>query len=407
MRRKRVIMIGVILLIGINIALLAIDNEHNVERKSFIKKWSNVVQKDMFEFLNTGGVMSSTKEENIYFDKQLGSFQAFLIEEGELVSEGDELYAYRVHSFVETESYLEQEIDKINEEISALESVIDSIDNYSIPQIPPIQIQQENEDIIEIPRSSGSTEWMKEQYKIEKEKELGLKEAQLESVEAQLKTLEQTGHTVTVTSPYEGRVTMLSKSLNDPILSIETTDLQIEGELVEKERPELTEGLAVDIYSPTTDEMFEGVIAKVDEIPNHNEVNEESFYEFDVSFSEEADLENVLLGYHVDLRIKTKEALQTTVVPDKAVIDNTLWKMTKEGELIEQHVQTGIHMGKWYEVTEGASLNEWIALEPFDQFRQDTTFVTPLKITQLSLKETLKNNKEGRKQSILLGLLYR
>lgn len=361
----------------------------------------------MFEFLNTSGVMTSTKVENVYFDKQLGSFQTFLIEEGDLVSEGDELYAYRVHSFVETQSYLEQEIDKINEEINALESVIYSIDNYSIPQLPSIQIEQENENVIDIPRSSVNAEWMKEQYKVEKEKELALKEAQLESVEAQLATLEETGHTVTVTSPYEGRVTMLSKSLNDPILSIETTDLQIEGELAEEERPEVTEGLAVDIYSVVTDEAFEGAIAEVGDIPKNKELNKESAYEFYVSFSEEADLEHVLPGYHVDLRIKTKEALQTTVVPEEAVVDSELWKMTEEGELVAQHVQTGIHMGKWTEVTEGATPHEFIALDPIDQFRQNATFVTPLKMKQLPLKETLKNNQESRKRSILIGLLYR
>src|SRR5699024_5167889 len=79
-------------------------------------------------------------------------------------------------------------------------------------------------------QDTGQAELIKEQYITEKEKELAQKEAELNSVESQLSELTSTGETVTVESPFEGIVTDVSETLEDPLLTIQSDDLIIKGD---------------------------------------------------------------------------------------------------------------------------------------------------------------------------------
>lgn len=365
-----------------------------------------VKQKDMIETLSTSGVLTTTAKEHLYFDYEWGSFQTFLVNEGDIVLEGEDLYTYRVHHYEDAVSRLEQQIEQFNEEIEVLESIISSVDSYTIDEIPSIHIQQDDEDIVEIIRPPVDADWMKAQYQLEIEKEMALKEAQLESVEAQLSTLKETGHTITVTSPYEGIVTMVSESLDDPLMTIETPDLHIESDVVEQDRPEVAPGMTVDIYVPAIEQTYEGTVDMVSDIPKET-TSKESVYTFHVTFSEGADLESLLAGYHAELRVITKEALEATAISDEAIFDGEVWLMTDDGKLIDKTIDTGIYMGEWYEVIEGLSPNELVAIESLQSFRHGSTFITPLKLKSLPLKKTLTDDELNRWKLMLLGLVSR
>lgn len=406
MKIKRIVMLSGLLLVAINIFLIVSDHDGVIERKSYVKDWAKVEQKDMMETLNTKGILTSTAKQHLYFDREHGSFQTFLVNEGDEVSEGDELYTYQVHHYESAVSRLEQSIHQLEEDIQALETILSSIHTYTIDEIPSIQIKQADDEIVEINRPPVDAEWMKYQYTLEIEKELALKEAELTSLEAQLTSLETTGQTVTVTSPYAGVVTMISASLDDPLMTIETMDLHIEGELGEQDRPLVEAGMTVDIYVPAVDQMFEGTVEKITQHPDQAQ-SHESVYRYYVTFSEEAELDQLLAGYHTDLRVVTKESLKAKVINDKAIFDGEIWLMTDDGVLKSQPVNMGIHMGEWQEITDGVDFRQIVAVESPQSFRHGTTFITPLKFKELPLKATLKGEQIDRSRYLLLGLVSR
>src|SRR5699024_8692560 len=84
-------------------------------------------------------------------------------------------------------------------------------------------------------QDTGQDEVIKKQYITEKEKELAQKEAEQTSVETQLSELTATGQTVTVESPYDGVVTNISETLEDPLITVQSAELVVKGELKEQD----------------------------------------------------------------------------------------------------------------------------------------------------------------------------
>ncbi|WP_255584762.1 efflux RND transporter periplasmic adaptor subunit [Virgibacillus saliphilus] len=416
--RRRLIQAAIILFIGINFLLVYMDDDGKVERKSYLKNWSQVFEADVAEHLHKPGVLASVSEDHVYFDEDLGSFQEFLVEEGAEVSAGDPLYTYQVLDYVEAETDLMNEVDVLNEEIAAIETAISEMELYQIPddegdsspQEPPLPFDFEEEmleeemtelpeeeeienpeedeamETAEEPENSVEAELMKEQYIIEKEKELAQRSAELSSVENQLTELQSDGDTITVESPFEGKIKTVQETLEDPLIAIESTAVQAEGELTEVERSQIEPGQAVEMTLTEKETFIEGEIAEVSDLPKAVEIEEESIYPFHVSLheDEETELEELLPGYHVNLRITLDESLGAAVLFEDLIFSDAVWKMNEEGKLMEQGVETGIAMDDMLEITDGAAIGEFVAEEPAGQFRNGAVFITPLKVQEVA-----------------------
>lgn len=466
MRRRRIIAACVVLFIGINILLLVLDKTGKVERKSYVKNWSETVEMDMYEQLDKQGVFISSAEEDIYFDKALGTFADFLVAEGDEVYIGDELYTYRVHNYYETERLLQRNSDTIQGEIEAIQTAIGAMDSYYIQEAPLFSTFGEVSDdqqVVDLTSSSVEADLIKEQYKIEQEKELSRKNAELQAIEAELTDLRANGDEVAVASPYQGKVRSTSKQLNNPLITIDGVEVEAVAELTEKERLELEPGLAVNIYMTETDAEFEGIITSISNSPEAIEIDQPSSYTFNVAlvdtdveeefgegmedefesdmgigmeeeFEEdmeigmeedfEADMETdveedieaveeelgreeLLPGYHVDLEVITKEGLAVTAVTESGVFNNYLWKLTDDGKLTKQKAEIGMHMDQMAEVEVGAKPGNLVATASRKQFRAGSTFITPLKVKGIKLKQLIKTDKRNNYKHLILGILSR
>ena len=463
MRRKNVILtIIIIVFIAVNIFLVAGDKSHKIDRVTFVSDWTEAEQKELQETMHKEGVLDYAFENYIYLDESLGSFDEFLVEEGDPVQAGDDLYAYDVHQPYELLLQLEQREDELTDSIQAIEQAIRDIESTDITQHEFSFYYPDDTEAGTIQQNVSNAQMVKEQYRIEKEKELGEKEAELNSVQTQAEDLRTGEETITVESPYDGRVTQIDTSLDNPVMTIEELELYAVGELTEKERMDVETGMLTEVTLQENDQQFDGSIVEIDDDPKKLELNGKSIYPFavqlDESTDEEEDLEedtdmldedehmdenledeqdgidledqsaeedqaddeseedesedkfakdDLLQGYHTDVKVILDDNPEATAVPGALVKSDKIWLMSKDGELLHKPVETGItdDSGDVEITSEAVEVGDWLAVKPRRQFRDESEFITPLKPGKTNWKAIYEDG--ARKRSILIGLLGR
>ncbi|MFC4402942.1 efflux RND transporter periplasmic adaptor subunit [Gracilibacillus xinjiangensis] len=424
MEKKKVIITGILLFILINITLLVLDEDGKIDRVSHVKEWTQTTTMDMREQLEKDGIVSA-EENKLYFDKSIGSFQEFVIEQGDRINEGDPLYTYTVNDYNTTWDMINNNIVKINEEIMALENIIQQMQSYSIPSSRNTSSRfsvNDDEYELDLPANEGiDSQLQKQQFILEKEKELAQKEAELTSLQNQLDELQDTGDTITVTSPYDGVVSQLLYTLEDPFITIINDDLYVKSELSEEERTLVTEGMEADIISEETPDIWSGSVSKVHETPQSIELNRKSVYPLEIEFmeeevEEEVEVEEVeevedttvdlLPGYHVDLAITLKESLNAVVLSEEKVDNHSIWIMNENGILQKQVIEKGIESASLIEIVTGLNEGQIVAYNNFEQFRNNTPFTTPLEIDKITWR-TVKPENTNWKEHLVMGLLVR
>ncbi|GEL77051.1 efflux RND transporter periplasmic adaptor subunit [Tenuibacillus multivorans] len=408
MRRKRGLLLTLLFII-VNFILIYIDNDQQVDRISYVNEWNRTQTMDIRENLIQDGILIPTEEEHIYFNQQQGNFQSFMVEKGDAVDVGDPLYTYAVTDYNQTYRTLTHDIERLQDEIDALETIINEIENYEIPeQEDSIQVSlNDGEDELNIPvEGQLETEYQIQQFLFEKEAERTQKEAQLSSLENQLSDLEQTGDTITVESPIAGIVNHRSESLNDPLMTISSQELQAYGELTEQQRQIVKESMTVRIETNTELDTLPGTIANIGDVPEAGDLKRESSYPITVTFNEAYKNELLKPGYHVGLDITLKESLDAVAANQNQITDHNIWKMTDEGKLELTDVTTGLEEDQWVEITEGAEAGDSIAYGPANRLRHETPFITPLDAEMLAWYMIQPENIEW-KEYLLMGLLVR
>ncbi|WP_249872591.1 efflux RND transporter periplasmic adaptor subunit [Oceanobacillus saliphilus] len=408
--QKRIIQILLIVFVGVNFLLVYLDEEEKVERTAYINNWSESFETDMVQRMYKPGVLTSSGDEHIYFDENLGSFQEFLVEEGGPVNAGDPLYSYTVHNYYQTETNLLNQTEQINDEITAIETAISEMEMYQLPQAasgtPSSFTLTEEQLQIEFPNTSIEAELMKEQFLLEKQKELAQKRAQLESVQGQLTELQVSGDTITVESPYSGRVSNIKDSLDNPVITIQHADLHVVGELTESERTQVQEGLYAEIDLLELSVHLEGAVQEVSDIPKSITIGGKSIYPFHIALNEDAEMDELLPGYHADIAITLEESLRATALFEEAVFNDSVWKMTNEGKIIKQNIETGLHVDSMVELTAGVETGEWVAVEPPSLFHEAANFITPLKAKEIT-KDSFSVSDNTWAESFVTGILSR
>ncbi|MFD1609314.1 efflux RND transporter periplasmic adaptor subunit [Oceanobacillus luteolus] len=443
MRKNRWLQLGIILFIAVNLFLVLQDDEMKIDRISYVNDWSASFTADLKNEMYKPVVLSAANEEQIYFDRSKGIFQEFLVSEGDEVTEGTGLYTYRVENYYETEADFLQQIERVNGEIEALESAISQIENYAIPSNefnPSSSVLITEEDIfVEIPESQLEAEFMKEQYLVEKEHELTAKNLELTSLENQLSELRSTGDMLTVESPYAGIIKHISTELADPLIIIESVELQASGNLTEVERTEVKEGMPAVLQLEKSAVMLEGVVDSLAHSPASLEVDEESNYKFTATFTEgledeetdedtdtnedeetdedtdtnedketdedtETDVE-LLPGYHGTLMITLEESIGAVAIFENAFIDHGVWQMNNDGTLQRREIETGLFDDHQVEIINGLESGVNVAAGPVKQLRNGATFITPIQWRELNRGSLSPDRPEWK--SFVSGILSR
>ncbi|WP_054751911.1 hypothetical protein [Piscibacillus salipiscarius] len=129
--KKRRNLIFLTLFILVNFLLIYLDDDWTVDRITYVDEWANTRVMDVRENLVQDGILTHTDQNRIYFDKQQGNFQSFMVEKGDAVTAGDPLYTYSVTDYNQTYRTLTNEIDRLEDEVDAIEAIISEIERYS------------------------------------------------------------------------------------------------------------------------------------------------------------------------------------------------------------------------------------------------------------------------------------
>jgi HlyD family secretion protein len=409
MRKKRKVLmrILVLLFIIVNIVLVGFDKDGKVNRSAYVSDWKKVYQSNLYETVKAKGVVSYSGEDYVYFDKSIGSFDKFLVEAGSEISEGDPLFTYRVHDYAETEAFLTYELSKIEGEVSAIEDAISEMVAYQIPKssVPVMNNKDEKTTVVVTQPDPIESEVMKEQFIIQKEQELAAKKEQHKVVESQLKDLRDGGDTVTIASPFHGNVKEISSSLNDPIMVIENTDLQVKAEVNETERLKVEEGQDVKISLLESGQTLKGTVSSVGKVPHEVDIHANSIYPFDVTFQEGETVDAIIPGYHTELDITVKEALNTPTIRKGQVHHNKVWRLDEKGRLVNVPVQTGIKMENQVEVVSGLAIGNVLASEEMPSSYDGMPYITPLKFQHIPWSKI--GTYKDWKKYMMIGILVR
>jgi len=387
MSKKRLKWLALVLFIGINCLLVRVDDGEKVLRQAFVPTWDKVYQTDLFETVEADGVVTYSGESYVYFDKSIGSFDGFLVEEGSTVAVGDPLFQYRVNDYAEAEAFLSYELEKIDGEIDAIEDAISDMVSYRIPSpsVPVVgSTEEDNVTVVVTPQEPAEAELIKEQFIIQKEQELAAKKEQERAIESQLDDLQENGDTITVESPFEGKIKEISSTLNDPIIRIEHLELQVEGEIDEEARFEVESGQSVEITLANGEQTLQGSISEIDDTPRDVDIDSKSIYPFEVSFKEEQEIASILPGYHANLSITVNESINAVTVHKDSVTNHHVWKMSDTGKMEQVPVQTGIQMKDDLEIISGLSLGDVVTKESVDESYNGMPFITPIKFTDVA-----------------------
>ncbi|MGP4076077.1 efflux RND transporter periplasmic adaptor subunit [Halobacillus sp. K22] len=425
---KRIIGFLMIAFVTANALLIYYDDEGQVERKSYIKEWSQSTTSDLQNSLHSEGVFAATETTPVYFNQDAGAFHEFVAKEGQTVEEGDDLYSYEVEDYASQETQLENKQTRLEQEITALENYIQEFESYTVPE-PENELSEpglngpntENNTNFgpDSPASSDTsnpdteasyaeTEFLKKEKIAEQETVLAQKEAMAAMVESQLSQLRENGQLITVSSPFSGTVTDTSNDLDEPILTLASTELNLQGDLKEEYRPDVEQEMPVAIYVPELNVELDGSLSTIQDHPKEVEVNESSRYPYEVTM-DEVD-EKILPGYHAEVEIITKQADGVVTTLEDGLIKEKksyVWTMNEDGKIDRHEVETGLKENKLIEIQKGLEAGEWVAYQPKDEFRRESTFFTPLKLQDLKVSQVLESDQDSIVNYGLLGLLAR
>ncbi|SDM87490.1 HlyD family efflux transporter periplasmic adaptor subunit [Sediminibacillus halophilus] len=460
---KRIVVPAVLLFIGLNILLVIFDADQTIEKKSYVKQWTQVFTHDLYNTSSTEGILTPAEETPVYFDDDQGQFLQFLVDKGEHVQTGDGLFEYKVKDYQETEARLQQQTEQLDEEIAAIENAIVQINAYqfseseTIPSSLPSSLSPygadaaNNTDSVAEPETSTESDsssieeakYLKEQYLAEKQIELAEKQAALNNTQAQLAELAAGGDTVTVESPVAGIVTELNQSLANPLTVVSSEELIIEGTLPEGKRKMIEQGMEVKISIPDAAIQLNGTIQALADVPEQKKEKGKSDYRFQIQFNEESHQNNeggsgiteeptdetigqtteeaatvsepeepLLAGYHADLEIITEQELDSAAVFTRQLAKDklipSLWVLNENGRLELRPIELGLNMDVYQGIASGASAGDWIVDSEKGYQQAGTQFVTPIKENLVPWRQIFYGNKGTFKPaSFLTGIVSR
>ncbi|QXE01125.1 efflux RND transporter periplasmic adaptor subunit [Terribacillus sp. DMT04] len=415
---KKIFLPAAAVLVLLNIGLLFWDDEGRIGRTNFIQDWEQVMAQDVEETLSAPAVLTSADEIPVYLQPASGSLSEMLVEKGDAVEEGDDLFTYHVRDYTTTHQELSASITTLEEQTAAVEQAMNQIDEIDVaagalPTDIAIPETFENADVVN-EESAGTeaisealqqaseeqTAQIQEHYRISLEKELAEKQAALAAAEEQLSALEDTGEYITVTSPAAGTIKDIAVPGEAPVITINSSDLVISGELEEAERKQVQSGMTVKAAVADDGIVLEGEITELADQPASIK-DKTSFYTFEATYqSEEEQAEKLVAGYHLKTDILLAYASQAPAVKPDQIKDGKVWTMAN-GQAFTTNVKVGATNDKQAAITSGMEPGTTIPARAGDYYDNEP-FVTPWKPQQISWSDF---RESFTSYEFLLGLL--
>ena len=369
MKWWKTIMITVlaILLVGVNLFLIIKDNS-KVDKTLYVSSWTSAIEQDLEETMVTEGISAPQEEQYVYYDDSKGSFEGFMVKEGEEVSSGSELFYYKTDSYVDAIAHLEAEKESVLKQLDGLEDRKDSLDSLLTSS------SDEMEEFFLMSESSIEMEIYETEAEINRlEGELEKYEDQIDSIDGKLPYLHEI-------SDIDGTVKEINKDLSNPVITIASMEPIIKGKVPEAEHKKLQPGLEVLISLKNSNKNYKGIIETISAFPEGKpSVEKESTYPFTVVLNEP--IEDLVHGAHVDMKIITEEVIDAITVPSESIHKSQV-HILQDGKVAKREVKSGLKVKETQEIESGLEVEEVVVREPVSFEGETISFYTPLQFNQ-------------------------
>ncbi|MGE7768247.1 efflux RND transporter periplasmic adaptor subunit [Peribacillus sp. NPDC096540] len=402
-------------LITVNFYLIE-KKESKVERTVFVENWTKVKKDTITDTIQTKGVVKPLEEYDIYFDTKKNDFQKFLVKEGDEITAGSSLFEYTTPELDALKGNLEAEktaaegeIVGINEYIGKLEAYQGSLTSNSNKAVIDESIEKSlNIDITTTSSDLIKSNLEQEMYKQELEK--NRLEEKVIMLDAQLSSIEEQTSAVATTSEADGVVKNINKNLNNPIISIASSNMGIEGEFSEEQMKKAKVDMTIKVNSPDLKKVLKGTIGRIHSYPTEEpSLKNENRFPFQATIDTEGEeVEPLLTGAKVDLTVITNEKAGVPSIPIEAVHQKKqphVYKLTKRGYVDKQYITEGFEAEGKQELLKGPTVGEVILIEPNKVVKNHSYFITPLQIDKVKAAPYKKFTTREKVRYLLLGIL--
>ncbi|MBM7649316.1 HlyD family secretion protein [Bacillus ectoiniformans] len=388
---------------------LTFKEDSKVHRSEWVNAWGKVTLGDVVETFQTEGVVIPAEEHPIYFDSQIGTFQQFLVKEGEKISAGTSLFEY-------SPAEIEEEKEKLEAEKSQLESEITYVDQH----ISTLNGLKKDLEKNEQNDPAGNTDPAESEAVIAMEKEIAEQELEKKRLNEEIKKfdtliqkVESKKSQLSVASSYDGYIKSIQQDLHNPIMTIRSSSPAVQGVINEKQLQKTEQGQKVKVQLPNEKFRINGTIAEVASFPEQEpSVKRKSQYPFTIQLDqgEVSTLkEEPVPGTTAGLTVITNEALSVPVAPAESVVKEGkkeyMMLLTNKGRVQKSTVDTGLLVNSRQAVEKGLKDGDAYAFFPKKVDLYNTTFITPLDTTMLNKHTYNKMSKKDKWRYFLTGLL--
>lgn len=411
--------LAIAIFLTVNIVLI-FKGEEDIRRVNYITKWTSVKEQDLLETMPSAGVYIPKEEQHLYYDPNNGSFDGFLVQKGEAVEPGTELFQYSPEDINATRASFQAEIDRLRKEITSIDQHISDMTRIQ-PNTNTNTTSQTNRAttnngdsvVVEVhpfdagPYISQSIARDIEDKKLEKSK----LENEIEKYEDLIQSTDTTLMQLTETSELSGTVKDIKHELDNPIITIISNDQKIEGNLNEDEVQQVLPGMKVFITYDNSNKQINGVVDEVFTYPNKKPaVGKENSYRFTVQLEEQMEQTNIY-GQHVNLKIITNEVTDALTIPVRGVKkgeENYYSYVLGTGGIVDRRkIEPGLKLNQTQEVKSGLEYSEHVAMERPLFIKANQPFITRLAPTQNTRASYRKLSGGEIAKSITKGFLAR
>ncbi len=406
--------IASIVLITVNLYLIE-KKESKVERTVFVENWTKVKKDTITDTIQTNGVIKPVEEYDIYFDAKKNDFKKFLVKEGDAITAGSSLFEYTTTELDALKANLEAEKTAAEGEIAGIEEYIGKLRSYqgTVTSEPEAAIDESVEKNLNIDITTSSSDLIKsniEQEMYKQELEKNRLDEKVKMLDAKLSSIEEQSSAIVTTSEADGVVKNINKNLNNPIISIVSTNMAIEGDFSEEEMKKAEVGMTIKASSSDSKKALKGTIGRIHSYPAEEPtLKKDNRFPFQALIEPEGEeTEPLLVGSKVNLTVITNEKAGVPSIPIEAVQYQKqpyIYKLTNKGHVDKHYITKGLKAEGKQEIIKGPSVGDVILLEPNAAVKNHSYFITPIQYEKVKVGAYKKFTSREKVRYLLLGIL--
>ncbi|MCS0788570.1 efflux RND transporter periplasmic adaptor subunit [Cytobacillus firmus] len=401
--KARLLAGAVVLFLACNITLLFLKND-KINRTYHVDEWTSVKKQDLLETMPARGVLVPKEEQHLYYENSIGTFNGFLVEEGDEVQPGIGLFEYSPEDIKLSKEKLQIEKEKLEREQISIESHISDLESM---QRGLALISSEDDE-------SNSNAYLIQTIVrdiAEKELQISRIESEIQKYDDLIDATDESLSNLIVESEITGTVKNIKHDLTNPVITIISNEQKVEGIFSEQEINKVEEGMKVFIIPEGSNKKMDGSIEKISYYPTSKpHVEIESRYEFSIVMNELPEFKS-FHGEHVSIRIVMNEVIGTLTVPAEAVKKSKkgtyTYAIQQNGRLERKAIEAGIKINQTQEVKEGVEKGEFILLERPPFLKSGFPFITSMEPKKLKKKDVKNLRKKDMLKYAARGLLSR